>query len=129
MQIEIKDIIYIAVYVISLSVIWANLKNRVANLETKISEIKQAFDKVLYTPNGVFNLMSTDQCKEHRTEIKLIINEKIDKIENKVDKTNEELKITNKEITDMAMNVLLIATELKVDVKRNKSSGLLYEKK
>ncbi len=127
MSIEIKDIIYFAIYIVSIAVIWTNLKNRVSNLEDKISEIKASFDKVLYTQQGALNLMSTDQCKDHRMEIKLIINEKIDKIEKKIDTTNEELKITNKELSNIAMNVLIIATELKVDVKRNKSNGVLYE--
>lgn len=127
MNIEIKDIIYIAMYVASIAIIWTNLKNKVANLETKISEIKSSFDRVLYTQQGALNLMSPDQCEKHRTEIKLTIDEKIDKIENKIDTTNDKLEKQNEKITDMAMNILLIATELKVDVKRNKSNGVLYE--
>lgn len=127
MNIEIKDIIYFAIYISSIVVIWTNFKNRIANLETKISEFKLSVDKVLYTQHGALNLMSPEQCEKHRTEIKLTIDEKIDKIENKIDTTNDKLEKQNEKITDMAMNILLIATELKVDVKRNKSNGVLYE--
>ena len=128
MNIEIKDIIYFAIYIASIVVIWTNFKNRIANLETKISEFKLSVDKVLYTQQGALNLMSPDQCEKHRTEIKTTINEKIDKIEEKVDSTNEKLEKQNEKLNDIATHVLLIATELRVDVLNNQSSGLPYEK-
>jgi len=121
--------IYIAVYLISIAVIWTNLKNRVANLENKIYEIKQAFDKVLYTQQGALNLMSPDQCEKHRAEIKMIINDKIDKIENKIDKIENKIDRTNKELKIVDKNILLIATKLNVNTTRNEAVGILYEKR
>lgn len=69
MTLEVKDIIYLLVYIISIASIYLanqySTKNRFANIE---KELRRGM-KVLYQDAGQLNLIDCDTCKRYRDEI------------------------------------------------------------
>lgn len=90
MTFDLKDIIYIIVYAVSLAGVIFSYKNRIANLESKITRL----DKTLFHESGALNFISRDSCKSSQDHVYTAIRRGESNIEQtlrKIDQLNENI--------------------------------------
>lgn len=62
---DVKDIVYLLVYVISVVSVYYAQRNRIGNLEKENSQIKS----IIYGDRGKLNIIDHDSCKRYRDEV------------------------------------------------------------
>lgn len=90
MTFDLKDIIYVAVYLISVVGVYYGQKNRIGNLEKENSEIKG----IIFADRGKLNLIDHETCKKYRDDVYTAIrrNEQVNEmLLNKIDKIGENV--------------------------------------
>ena len=97
MTIELKDLIYLLIYIVSLITLLLALKNRVQNIE---KELRRGM-RVLYQEAGSLNVVDHATCKRHRDEIFTAIR--------RSEKTVEVLLF---EIKDIKENMIIIMVHM-----------------
>ena len=62
---DVKDIVYLLVYVISVVSVYYAQRNRIGNLEKENSQIKG----IIYGDRGKLNIIDHESCKRYRDEV------------------------------------------------------------
>lgn len=113
MDMGIRDIVYIGVYLVTISVVWSDFKNSLNNTKNDVKKLNDLFENIVFTKTGGLNLVSTSSCKELRQEIK---NDIVD-----IENTNKQI---NNKLSVLSDNILVIMTELKIDKKNIKNPNM-----
>lgn len=106
MTFELKDIIYICTYVVSVTALFISFNYRVRGVEKK----NQEFKKVLFGEQGKLNFTDQDTCKMLR-----------DQIYNTIRKSESMMESIQKEISRINENVIKVMVLLeRYEKDRNK---------
>jgi hypothetical protein len=65
MTLEIRDIIHLVIYLVSIAAIFTAFKARISTLENEISRI----GKIIHGGSGNLNFIDLQTCKEHRDQV------------------------------------------------------------
>lgn len=98
-QLEVKDAVYLIIYVSSIISVFLSFKNRVMSLEKELRRNQ----KILFGEQGFPNLIDKKTCKEHRDQVFAAIR----RSENVMDQAL-------KKIDDLNKNVLTIMIHLQI---------------
>ena len=101
MEFGLKDIVYLIIYVVTLSAVYFRQNNRIKNIE--------ALKKVVFKSNGVLSLVEVDTCKAHQDNIHIAIRREADNIGNMKTK-----------IDKMGDNILRIMVHMKIESDKEK---------
>lgn len=100
MLIDIKDIIYLLTYVVSIVTIIMTFRHRLASNTLRI----QALEAIISSDTGNLNLVDKTSCKENRDQIY----KEVRRTENEVHKIAEDLKKVGKNITKIMFHFKII---------------------
>lgn len=100
MTFELKDLIYLVGWACSLVAVWITFRNRVTNLEEKVTTVK----KIVFKPSGELAVITTERCDKDQKDIKRSISD-----------TDAGMREVVNEMRDMNDNILIIMTHLNID--------------
>lgn len=90
MTLEIKDIVYLISYALTVAALYFSFRNRLGNIEREMKRSNQ----VIYGDQGRLNLVDTQHCKEHRDNIHTAIRrgeKAVEMLLAKLDQMNENV--------------------------------------
>ncbi len=102
MILEIKDVIHLIIYAVSIAAVLITYRNRISHLEKTIDRI----NKVLFTDSGALNFVSQENCKGRQDHVYTAIR--------RGESTQEQ---TLKKIDQLNDNILKILFYLKIEKK------------
>lgn len=99
MTLEVKDIIYLLVYIISMMSVFFSMKARLSGIEKETGQVR----KILFGDRGTLNIVDVETCKANRDQIFIAI------------RRNEQVQeMLLKRIEELNKNVLIIMVHLNI---------------
>jgi hypothetical protein len=103
MTVEIKDIVYLITYVITLISVFISFRARLASLERDIKRTSE----ILYADKGSLNVIDVAHCKQNRDEVFTAIR-----------RSEKVIEMLVQEIKNLNENVLKIKVLLELEGKK-----------
>lgn len=100
MTLEIKDIVYVIVYIVSLASVVFSFFSRVLNLEREVKRLKN----VMYAAKGGLNLIDLRACSEYRR----LATEKVRETQSELRQLIDKLELINQNIGKILVYVEIL---------------------
>jgi len=104
---ELKDLIYVCIYVASMAGVFAAMKYRVEKVEDVTTSIKD----IMFLEKGGLNLIDNSTCIEHRQQVKTDIRV----VKSDVDREAENTRRAFDEIRCLNQNIIKLMLHMKVE--------------